>query len=226
MAATRAIFDERGLQHAGVEEVARAVGIARGLVYRVVASKEELHVLVVVDYLDELEPLLAAAGDRRPPPAVHAERMLEAFAGFCLRHPAFLDGSMSLMQRPATALRAVVSESVWLRLGTAMGACLGHVTAMLRAGVAAGAFGVDDPDLTANVLWTQVLGTMHLARIGVGVRPGPELFTVRPADVVAASVASALATIGAGSAAGSAPTHQGRAGSGGPPSRGGRRAAS
>ena len=56
-------------------------------------------------------------------------------------------------------------------------------------GVESGAFELEDPDYTANVLWTQTLGAMHLARIGVGVRrlaPGvPELFTVTPEQVVA-----------------------------------------
>jgi hypothetical protein len=53
----------------------------------------------------------------------------------------------------------------------------------------------------ANVLWTQVLGAMHLARIGVGVTqaaPGiPQLFTVAPEQVVETCVESALATVGA-----------------------------
>ena len=40
--ATRALFDERGLQDAPIEEIARAVGIARGLIYRQFSSKEEL----------------------------------------------------------------------------------------------------------------------------------------------------------------------------------------
>ena len=33
-----------------------------------------------------------------------------------------------------------------------------------------GLFDVEDPDYTANVLWTQILGTTHLARIRVGIR--------------------------------------------------------
>ena len=41
---------------------------------------------------------------------------------------------------------------------------------ILRAGARDGTFTVDDPDYMANVLWTQVLGAMHLARIRVGVR--------------------------------------------------------
>ena len=39
--ATRALFDERGMQDAPIEEIARAVGIARGLIYRQFSSKEE-----------------------------------------------------------------------------------------------------------------------------------------------------------------------------------------
>ena len=43
-------------------------------------------------------------------------------------------------------------------------------------------FAVEDPDYIANVLWTQMLGVMHLARSKVGVRqasPGvPQLFVI------------------------------------------------
>src|SRR4249919_3326355 len=66
--ATRALFDERGLQDAPIEEIAQAVGIARGLIYRQFSSKEELYFLTVTDYLQELatELIDAAAGSVRP----------------------------------------------------------------------------------------------------------------------------------------------------------------
>lgn len=201
VAATRALFDERGVQDAPIEEIARAVGIARGLIYRVFSSKEELFVLTVTDYLDELAGVLEEATGESSDPAVQAERCLEAYAGFCLRYPAFLDSSLSLMHRPARELQAMVSESVWLRLGQGMARCLDQVAAVLRAGSEAGTFAVEDADFMANVLWTQVLGTMHLARIRVGVRLAapevPGLFRVEPEEVVRASVASAMATLGA-----------------------------
>ena len=41
---------------------------------------------------------------------------------------------------------------------------------ILAAGPERGVFEIDDPDFTANRIYTQVLGTMHLARVGVGVR--------------------------------------------------------
>src|SRR5215212_5660335 len=89
VAATRALFDERGIQEAPIEEIARAVGIARGLVYRHFSSKEELFVLTVTDYLAELDGILGGATSARDP----AERLAQctrAFARFAQRYPAFL----------------------------------------------------------------------------------------------------------------------------------------
>jgi AcrR family transcriptional regulator len=201
--ATRRLFDERGVQDAPIEEIAREVGIARGLIYRVFSSKEELFVLTITDYLDELRDSLRGAITEGEEPPRQLERCTEAYAGFCERYPAFLDCSLSLMHRPAGELRGMISESVWLRLGDGMASCLGQVAEVLRAGAATGAFAVEDPDYTANVLWTQTLGTMHLARIRAGVRRvdgRPDLFAVAPEQVVATCVATALAAVGASDA--------------------------
>ena len=200
VAATRALFDERGMQDAPIEEIAKAVGIARGLIYRHFSSKEELFVLTVTTYLAELQELLEAAADGQSPVA-GLERCTQAYAGYCTRHPAFLDCSISLMHRPASELQAIVSESVWLRLGQGMAGCLVVLADVLRRGAEQGVFSVEDPEYGANVLWTQGLGVMHLARIGVGVRrlaPGvPGLFAVAAERIEATCVASALAYAGA-----------------------------
>src|SRR3954467_11040074 len=95
--ATRALFDERGMQDAPIEEIARAVGIARGLIYRHFSSKDELYVLTVTDYLAELDGVLREARDPRLGPAEQLERWSAAYADFCLRYPAFLDCAHSLM---------------------------------------------------------------------------------------------------------------------------------
>lgn len=199
--ATRALFDERGMQDAPIEEIARAVGIARGLIYRHFSSKEELYVLTVTEYLSELEGVLAEASSAELEPAAQLEAWAHAYVGFCLRYPAFLDCALSLMRRPARELREALSDSVWRRLGEGIARCVVHVAEILRAGARDGAFSVQDPDYMANVLWTQVLGATHLARIRVGVRqvaPGiPELFAVEPEQVARTCVASALATVGA-----------------------------
>jgi AcrR family transcriptional regulator len=199
--ATRALFDERGLQDAPIEEIARAVGIARGLIYRQFSSKEELYVLTVTDYLAELDGLLGDATSADLEPVAQLEAWAHAYVGFCLRYPAFLDCALSLMHRPAGKLREALSDSVWLRLGQGIAGCVVHVSEILRTGAEQGVFSVEDPDYMANVLWTQILGATHLARIRVGVRqaaPGiPELFTVAPERLVETCVASVLATVGA-----------------------------
>ena len=200
VAATRALFDERGMQDAPIEAIARTVGIARGLVYRHFSSKEELFVLTVTDYLSQLAGLLDDATADEADPTAQLERCTEAYARFCQRYPAFLDSSLALMRRPARELQQVVSESVWLRLGQGMARCIDQLVRVLRTGVDSGAFVVDDPDYTANVLWTQTLGTMHLSRIRVGVRQAapnvPELYPVEPERVVGTCVSSAMAVVG------------------------------
>jgi AcrR family transcriptional regulator len=199
--ATRALFDERGMQDAPVEEIAQAVGIARGLIYRHFSSKEELYVLTVTDYLTELDGVLTEASSPGLDAVAQLEAWARAYVGFCLRYPAFLDCALSLMRRPADELREGLSDSVWLRLGQGIASCVVHVAEILRAGARDGTFTVEDPDFMANVLWTQILGATHLARIRVGVRqvaPGvPDLFSVRSEQLARTCVDSALATVGA-----------------------------
>src|SRR4051795_5011335 len=129
--ATRALFDERGMQNAPIEEIAKAVGIARGLIYRQFSSKEELYVFTVTDYLAELDGVLREARDDALDPPAQLEAWARAYAGFCLRYPAFLDCTLSLMRRPAGDLREMLSDSVWLRLGQGIATCVAHVSEIL-----------------------------------------------------------------------------------------------
>ncbi len=199
VAATRALFDERGFQDVPVEEIAKSVGIARGLIYRSFSSKDELFALTVTDYLRELGDLLETAAASADGPRDALERVTEAYAGYGRRYPAFLDSSLALMHRPAAELQEIVSDSVWLRLGQAMAGCIGVLADVLRAGNESGDFSVADPDYTANLLWTQALGAMHLARIGVGVKrlaPGvPGLFAVESDEVIRSCVSIAVAIV-------------------------------
>lgn len=198
--ATRALFDERGVQDAPIEEIAKTVGIARGLIYRHFSSKEELYVLTVTSYLEELDGVLGAAISPHAGTVARLEQWARAYAQFCCRYPAFLDCTLSLMRRPATELQNTISESVWLRLGQGMAACIHHVSTILQGGTRDGTLTIRDADYTANVLWTQMLGTMHLARVRVGLRQAapaiPALFSVSPARVVQTCVDNALATAG------------------------------
>ena len=199
--ATRALFDERGMQDAPIDQIARAVGLSRALIYRHFSSKEELFTLTVTRYLDDLEGRLRAA-DAGAGPRERLAGVTGEFADFCLEYPAFLDCALSLMRRPAADLREAVSDAVWFRLGNGMAGCLRIVSGVLSDGARDGTFAVDDPDFTANHLWTAALGALHLARLGVGVRAGAqgvgEPFPIEPATVRAAVVAAALAIASAG----------------------------
>jgi hypothetical protein len=64
----------------------------------------------------------------------------------------------------------MVSGTVLFRLGRAMAAILGPLERILAAAAERGVFAVDDPDFMAKRLYTQVLGSIHFARVGVGMR--------------------------------------------------------
>jgi AcrR family transcriptional regulator len=200
LAATRLLFDERGMQDAPIEDIAREVGINKALIYRHFSSKEELFVLTLTSYLSDLASRLEEVSSTLDP-AAQLEEGWRRYTDFCLEHPAFLDCGLSLMRGPAGELRETISDAVWIRLGQGMAACLGKLSRILALGVEQGVFAIEDPDFTANHLYTQTLGTMHLARIGVGVRAGPggvpEPFPIKARQVQEACIADVLASVGA-----------------------------
>ena len=181
VAATRALFDERGMQDAPIEEIARSVGIARGLIYR---------------------QLLLQGGALR----AHGHRLPRRARASCSRPrspaPSSRPRSSSGSPRPTPASASATPPFSTARWRSCTGPRAELQRDRLRVGLAAArpgdgelhrrssptccapapraaTFAVDDPDYTANLLWTQTLGAMHLARIGVGVRrlapgrPGP-----------------------------------------------------
>ena len=51
MAATRQLFDDTGIREANIDDIARAVGVNRAIVYRHFTGKEDLFALTMVGYL-------------------------------------------------------------------------------------------------------------------------------------------------------------------------------
>jgi AcrR family transcriptional regulator len=196
--ATRALFDERGVQDAPMEEIARAVGINKALIYRHFASQEELFVLTVTHYLTELAERFAEV-DESLDPVSQLREVSERYVSFCLEYPAFLDCALSLMRRPYAELGERVSAGVLFRLGQGMSACLSRLSRVLAAGAEQGLFRVSDPDYLANHLYAQGLGAMHLARVAAGVRelaPGvPQVFPIAPADVLRTAIDTTFAYV-------------------------------
>jgi AcrR family transcriptional regulator len=187
--ATRALFDERGVRDAQIEDIARAVGINRAIIYRHFSGKEELFALTLVGYLDELAAVLDAADDESRPPAQRLATITGEFLDFGSRLPAFVDCAQALLRRRGEELMDEVSESVMLTLGISMTASLSHVVRILEAGTASGEFHVRDPHLLANVLYTQGLGVLNLATLQLSVReenPGLPAVDSVPFDEVKA----------------------------------------
>jgi AcrR family transcriptional regulator len=172
VAATRALFDERGLRDAQIEDIAKAVGINRAIIYRHFSGKEELFAMTLVGYLDELDEALRAVDDPGSDPVVRLRLAAEGFLEFGEKYPAFVDCAHALLRRRGDELLSEVSESVMFRLGRSMTACLGHFVHALEAGVESGDFRVSDPNLLANVFYNQALGGLNLARLQLSVSEG------------------------------------------------------
>lgn len=197
IAATRALFDKNGVRDAQIDQIARAVGVNRAIVYRHFTGKEELFALTLVEYLDELAAALAEADAAGTDAPDRLTRITGAFVDYGIAHPAFVDCAQTLMRRTGPELLEEMSESAVFRLGRAISTCLAVLESALEAGVAAGDFRVDDPTLLANTLYASGLGALQLARVGILVKeaaPGiPTVGQVTPAQVRDYLVASALA---------------------------------
>jgi AcrR family transcriptional regulator len=199
VAATRTLFDERGLQDARVDDIARAAGLNKALIYRAFSSKDEIFALTATSYLDELRSrteqreMILDAGDR-------LREVLGIFADFCITYPAFLDCGLSLLRRPALELRETMSETAWFRVSRAVGRCVGAVQRALEAAMEEEEIEIEDPGFTAGRLLTQMMGSLHLARIGVSLReagPGAVIaVALDPEQVKDACVRDALAVVG------------------------------
>jgi AcrR family transcriptional regulator len=195
--ATRALFDQRGVRDAQIEDIARSVGINRAIIYRHFSGKEELFALTLVSYLEQLDARLEAADDTGAAAAARLRRITEAFVDFGVAFPAFVDCAQTLMRRPGPELLEEVSEGAVYRLGRGIATCLSRVVHVLEAGIEAGSFRDQDPHLLANTLYATGLGGLQLARVGMLVKeaaPGvPVVAPISPDQVKEHMVATALA---------------------------------
>ncbi len=197
VAATRQLFDDTGVREANIDDIARAVGVNRAIVYRHFTGKEDLFALTMVGYLTELAELLDAASAGAPTPVSRVTAIVTTFADYALAHPAFLDCAQALMRRPGSELLDEVSERALLKLGGGMASCLRSLADAIEGGVATGDFDVTDATLLANTLYASGLGALMLARSGLVIResaPGvPVVGEISADQVKEHMVATALA---------------------------------
>ena len=199
IAATRQLFDASGVRDAQIEDVARAVGVNRAIIYRHFTGKEELFALTEADYLKDLEQRIADADDPTADPEDRLRTMTEVFVDFGLAHPAFVDCGVTIL-RMGPSLLDELSSSALHRLGRGMSGCLARLVDVIEAGRAAGRFEVQDAHTVANLLYATGLGGLQLARLGVMVRevaPGvPDIAEIDVARVKELLMTSTLALVG------------------------------
>jgi AcrR family transcriptional regulator len=194
--ATRELFDERGTIDAQIDDIAKRVGINKALIYRHFAGKEELFALTLVDYLGELDQRLQEVDSPRKTPLNRLRALSEVFVDFCLEYPAFADCAMSLLRRTGDQLFGEITEPVMTKLGTAMAAALERIAKILAAGQRSGVFDEVDTDYLANHLYTQTLGSLHMARVGLIVSSGqPGHPVVHHADIATVRATAITATL-------------------------------
>ena len=183
------------MRDAQIEDIARAVGINRAIVYRHFTGKEELFALTLTGYSTSC----ATPWPRdRPPgrPGRAPDRDRHRLRRLRPDLPGFVDCAQTLMRRTGPELLDEISESALFRLGRSISACLSVLSGVIDDGVAAGDFEVEDTNLLANQLYASALGGLQLARVGILVgesAPGiPTVGSVSPEQVRDFLVATAL----------------------------------
>lgn len=168
--ATRALFDERRMRDAQIEDIARAVGINRAIIYRHFTTKEELFAMTLVDYLNQLETRLAKSDDTSLTPVQRIDVITVEFLNYGSEYPAFVDCAQSLLRHRGSELLEQISLERLTELGAAINRCFDHITGAIEAGNANGDFAVKDPELIANIMYTQGLGILNLVTFQRSIR--------------------------------------------------------
>lgn len=184
LAATRALFDERGVRDVQIDEIAKSVGTNRAILYRHFSGKEELFALTLVGYLDELRDNMAEVVATGDDPRSRLAGLVGSFVDFGISYPAFVDCAQTLMRRPGPELLEEISESALFRLGRGISNCLSMLNSTLDDGVAAGVFEVEDTTLLANYMYATGFGALQLARVGMVIKElAPGIPTIAPLSV-------------------------------------------
>lgn len=185
LSATRALFDQRGVKDVHIDDIAKAVGTNRAIIYRHFSGKDELFALTLVTYLDELMATMGALTEDDPEERLAA--MVGTFVDYGTAHPAFVECAQMLMRRPGPELFDEISEAALFRLGRSIAGCLAIVSATLDAGVDQGRFKIADTAMLANYMYATGLGALQLARVG--------LFIVEAAPGIPATERLAAGTV-------------------------------
>ncbi|MGW2515795.1 TetR family transcriptional regulator [Streptomyces sp. NPDC001617] len=153
LAATEEVLRRHGPAKATVVDVARALGVSHGSVYRHFRTKAALRAAVTKQWLDRTTELLAgiAADTGRDPEARVREWLAALFAA--KRQKAGIDPELF-------ATYSVLAHDAVEVVGSHVAELTDQLTDIVRAGVEAGTFRTDDPSAAALALF-QATGRFH-----------------------------------------------------------------
>jgi AcrR family transcriptional regulator len=146
LAATEEVLRRHGPAKATVVDVARALGVSHGSVYRHFRTKAALREAVTKRWLDRTTRVLAAivADAERDPEARVRDWLAELFAA--KRRKAGVDPELF-------ATYSVLAGEAGEVTSAHVAELTGQLTEIVRAGVEAGTFAADDPATTARALF-------------------------------------------------------------------------
>jgi AcrR family transcriptional regulator len=169
-----------------LEEVARAVGVARATLYYYFSGREDLVAFVLARHLDGGSAVFAAAAAGDGSVEGRLRAVLEALVGFLAEHPGVCAGLLSVMGAGGRIDEVIRANDR---------AVTGPLRDLLIEGRALGVLAVDDPTDAANALVGGMLIPV-LARAVQGRLTGDNRFKRGIADQLVRSVAAQPLPVG------------------------------
>jgi len=133
-------FAQEGVAGARTDEIARAAGVNKALLYYYFSSKEELHRFTLTTLFQQLHAQMNAALDRPGTPRQQLLRYLDSYFDFMTAHPNY----PRLFERELTSERPQLAGLVREHLQPLHE----RLTAVIRAGIAKGEFRRVEPRQT------------------------------------------------------------------------------
>jgi AcrR family transcriptional regulator len=144
--AAEEVFAERGFESAKLQDISRQAGVSMGTIYAVFASKEELFRAILDWRGRELLEVARAAAEGNGDARASLDRLIEGYIDYFLAHPHFL--RMHLRLGTSWVLGPSQGSAGQVQLWAEIHALQ---AALMRRGVASGAFADEDPDFLAKL---------------------------------------------------------------------------